>query len=131
MSEYNMKPPQRRGSPLKYAFCTRALKEDELYSAACIVAAAIEEGLLDPDDRGLHMRVRSSFNKIKNAREFPQAGHGMVRRIGQRPVVGYFGRLWMDAVDYRTFFSGPGSGPNHSPNSEKVDTNHNDSDLPF
>lgn len=105
--KYYMKAPQRRGCPLKYAFVARALLEDTLYSAACIVEAGIDEGLLDPDDKALHRRVRMSFNKIKNAREFPAAGDGLVRRDGQRPTCAYYGRRWMDAVDYRTFFSGP------------------------
>lgn len=104
---YKMKSPERRGCPLKYAYVANVLLEDELYSAACIVDTAIQAGILDPDNKGLQRRIRMSFNKIRHAREFPETGDGLVRRRGQRPTCGFYGRRWMDAVDYRTFFSGP------------------------
>lgn len=126
MSEFKMKKPKRRGCPLKYAYCVGVLKEDALYSAACIVEAAIIAGLLDPDGKALQRRVRMSFNKLKNAREFPKTGHGLVRRRGQRPTPGFKGRLWMDATDYRTFFSGGGSSPR-----TRKPTSYDGSDLPF
>lgn len=105
-----MKAPQRRGCPLKYDKYADVLLEDELYSAACIVDANIAAETLDPDDKALHRRIRMSFNKIRHAREFPETGDGLVRRRGQRPTIAFKGRRWIDAVDYRTFFSGPRPG---------------------
>ena len=106
LKRYKMKEPERRGCPLKYAFCCQALDNDTLYSAACIVDAAIKAGLLDPDDKALHKRVRMSYNKIRHYREFPSTGDGLIQRAGQRPTIAFYGKRWSDAMDMRHFFSG-------------------------
>lgn len=102
-----MKKPLRRGCPLKYADMTNNLLDDEIYSPACIVDQAMMDGRIDPDDMDQRRRVRMSFCKIRQARGFSETGDGLVRRRGQRPTIGHFGHRWKDAVDYRTFFSGP------------------------
>ena len=103
---FKMKAPERKGSPLKYAHLANCLSSDIVYTAACIVEKAIAQDLVPADDPDLHKRIRMSYNKIRHARQFPETGDGLVRRYGQRPTVGFYGKRWQDAVDLRHFFSG-------------------------
>lgn len=103
---YKMKGPQRRGCPLKYAHLASCLSPDIIYTAACIVEEAIVQQLIPLDDPILQRRIRMSFNKLRHAREFPETGDGLIRRHGQRPTIGFYGKRWQDAVDLRHFFSG-------------------------
>lgn len=97
--DWEMKIPQRGGGPLKYAHLMNYLEEDIIYSVACIVDLAINRGAIDPNDTVLCQRIRLSFCRLISNREFPEDGDGMIRRKGQSPRRGFFGKRYKAAVN--------------------------------